>query len=50
MAEDREKNGDTEQSTDMTEHTGSSEQNSVREDEYERSASCAGVPRVKQEK
>ena len=36
MAEDREKNGDTEQSTDMTEHTGSSEQNSVREDEYEK--------------
>ena len=36
MAEDREKIGDTEQSTDMTEHTGSSEQNSVREDEYEK--------------
>ena len=36
MAEDREKNGDTEQSTDMTEHTGSSEQNSVREAEYEK--------------
>ncbi len=50
MAEDREKNGDTEQSTDMTEHTGSSEQNSVGKTNTKRSASCAGVPRVKQEK